>query len=186
MKLHNDIELLDLLKCGNVAAFDELYNRYWEVLFDIACKKLHDKDDAKDIVHDLFLQLWNNRTSLNVYKSFSGFLFISLKNKIIDKQRLVISRLKKNSEIGKTQSELHDTVTEQLYYNELNTFLNQQINLLPEKMREIYLLSREEGLSINQIADRLLLSPQTVKNQISNALKFLRKKVVQHMMTILF
>ncbi|MNE85470.1 RNA polymerase sigma factor [compost metagenome] len=113
-------------------------------------------------------------------------MFISLKNKIIDKQRLATSRLKKNSEIGQSQSELHDTVTEQLYYNELNTFLNQQIDLLPERMREIYLLSREEGLSINQIADRLLLSPQTVKNQISNALKFLRKKVVQHMMTILF
>ncbi|AFD08452.1 RNA polymerase sigma-70 factor, Bacteroides expansion family 1 [Solitalea canadensis DSM 3403] len=169
-----------------MAAFDELYSRYWEMLFDIACKKLHDKDDAKDIVHDLFLQLWNNRASLHVYKSFSGFLFISLKNKIIDKQRLVVSRQKKNTEIGQKQSEVYDAVNEQLNYNELNTFLNQQIDLLPEKMREIYLLSREEGLSINQIADRLLLSPQTVKNQISNALKFLRKKVVQHMMTILF
>jgi len=186
MKLHDDSVLVDLLKSDNMAAFDELYDRHWEMLYDIACKKLGDKEDAKDIVHDVFLLLWNNRDSLNIYKSLSGFLFITLKNKIIDKHRLSINRLKKHTEIASTTEVQQNTIYDQVYYNELNNFLNQQIDQLPEKMREIYRLSREENLSIEEIADRLSISSQTVKNQITMALKRLREKVSQYLSILLF
>nr|WP_256471374.1 RNA polymerase sigma-70 factor [Solitalea agri] len=182
----DDIALIYLLKCDDMAAFDELYHRYWEVLYDIACKKLNDKEDAKDIVHDLFLQIWNSRTTLNIYKSVSGLLFVSLKNKIIDKQRLTLSHARKNADIGKAQQEGYNSIYDQVFYNDLNSFVNRQVDQLPEKMKEIYRLSREENLSINEIADRLTISPQTVKNQITTALKHLRKKVSQHLTTILF
>ena len=186
MKLQSDIILIDLLKRDNMAAFNELYCRHWEMLYDIAYKKIKDTEDAKDIVHDIFLQLWNNRASLNVQSSFSGFLFITLKNKIIDKQRLTINRLNKHNEIaGKTV--IHqDTVYDQVYYNELNNFLTQEVNQLPEKMKEIYRLSREENLSPEEIANRLSISTQTAKNQLTTALKRLRQKISKHLNTILF
>lgn len=186
MKLYDDIILIELLKCDNMTAFDELYCRYWEMLYDIAYKKLRDKDDAKDIVHDIFLQLWNNRTSLNIYSSFSGFLFITLKNKIIDKQRLTANRLNKINEIAKASTVCQDTVYDQVYYNELNSFLNEQVNQLPEKMKKIYRLSREENLSIEEISGRLSISTQTVKNQLSTAIKRLRQKISQHLCSFLF
>ncbi|UKJ07516.1 RNA polymerase sigma factor [Solitalea lacus] len=186
MELFDDIELLSMLQNNNMEALNELYNRYWEVLFDIACKKLNDREDAKDIVHDLFLQLWNTRTSLYIYKSFSGFLFTALKNKIIDKQRSVTRRTKKDNEIVQMQPGACNGTYEEVCYNELNGIIRFEIDQLPEKMREIYQLSREENLSIDEIANRLSLSNQTVKNQISKALKRLREKVSQSLATIFF
>ncbi|QIL41649.1 RNA polymerase sigma-70 factor [Pedobacter sp. HDW13] len=186
MKSQSDIVLIELLKCDSMPAFDELYCRYWEMLYDIAYKKLKDKDDAKDLVHDLFLQLWNSRASLNVYRSFSGFLFVSLKNKIIDKQRLTANRLNKNTDIASETVTHQNTVYDQVYYNELNSFLNHQIDLLPEKMKEIYRLSREENLSLEEIANRLSISTQTVKNQLTTAVKRLRQKISQYLSVILF
>ncbi len=185
MKLQDDIILMELLKCDSMPAFDELYCRYWEMLYDIAYKKLKDKDDAKDLVHDLFLQLWNNRASISVHRSLSGFLFVSLKNKIIDKQRLTANRLNKNTEIASETVTHQNTVYDQVYYNELNSFLNLQIDQLPEKMKEIYRLSREENLSLEEIADRLSISSQTVKNQLTTALKRLRQKLSKYL-TLLF
>ncbi len=186
MKLHDDIILIDMLKCDNMAAFNELYCRYWEVLYDIAYKKINDKEDAKDIVHDLFLQLWNNRVSLNIHKSFSGFLFITLKNKIIDKQRLATSRLNKNNQIAKESATHQDTVYDEVRYNELNTFFKREIDQLPEKMKEIYRLSQEENLTPDEIASRLFVSVQTVKNQLSTANKRLRHNINKYLTAILF
>jgi RNA polymerase sigma-70 factor (family 1) len=187
MKLYDDIILIELVKCdNNMIAFNELYCRYWEMLYDIACKKLKDKEDAKDIVHDIFLQLWNNRISLNIYSSFSGFLFITLKNKIIDKQRLTANRLNKINEIANGSTIYQDTVYDQVYYNELNSFLNQQVDQLPEKMKEIYRMSREENLTIEEISGRLSISTQTVKNKLSTAIKRLRQKISQHLYSFLF
>lgn len=169
-----------------MAAFDELYCRYWEMLYDIAYKKLNDQDDAKDIVHDIFLQIWNNRVSLNVSRSFAGFLFITLKNKIIDKQRVVANRMGKHIEIANEAAQYADTIYEQVYYNELHHFIKEQVDLLPEKMREIYRLSWEENLSPQEIAKRLSISSQTVKNQLATALKRLRQKTSKYLTALLF
>jgi len=177
VKKISDIELVRLLRAGNRAAFDELYERYWEVAYDIACKQLHDEDDAKDIVHDVFIHIWTKQGQLTIDKSFIAYLYTCLKNRIIDQVRKQNFRLKQLEILRHTLSEEDNSTMEHLISKELGGQIELKVNSLPEKMKEVYRLSREEELSIDEIAEKLSLSPQTVKNQISSALKRLRSSM---------
>jgi RNA polymerase sigma-70 factor (ECF subfamily) len=146
------------------------------VIYDIAYKKLNDKEEAKDIVHDLFLTIWTKREKITIHTSFLSYLAISLKNRIIDNARKEVIRRKKINEDIKVE-EINNTTMDQLLVKELRGTISLEIQNMPKKMQEIFRLSREEELSVNEIAQKLSLSNQTVKNQISNALRKLRQKI---------
>jgi RNA polymerase sigma-70 factor (ECF subfamily) len=176
MKYKSDNELLEMMRQDDMSSFNELYGRYWEVIYDIAYKKLNDKEEAKDIVHDLFLTIWTKREKITIHTSFLSYLAISLKNRIIDNARKEVIRRKKINEDIKVE-EINNTTMDQLLVKELRGTISLEIQNMPKKMQEIFRLSREEELSVNEIAQKLSLSNQTVKNQISNALRKLRQKI---------
>ncbi|TCD00159.1 RNA polymerase sigma factor [Pedobacter psychroterrae] len=172
-----DNELALLVKKGNKEAFTELYNRYWTVLFLHARKMLKDDEEAKDVVQELFVHLWNRADTLDLNSSIAAYLYKAVRNKIYnliahkrvvnDYQQSLISFLEEG-----------ELITEELVREkELALIIEQEIQLLPPKMREVFELSRRQHLSYKEIGAKMGISDHTVKRQVSNALSILRTKL---------
>ncbi len=173
----SDVELTDLLKSGNQMAFTEIYNRYKGLLYIYACKITKDEDVAEDIVQDVFIYLWDKRKTIDFKLSISSYLYSAIRYKFFD----LIDREKvRENYIQKFQIFLDKqeyTTDEYIAEKELRATIEKEIDNLPDKMREIFLLSRKTNLSNKEIAERLGISEKTVKNQVSTALKTLRIKL---------
>jgi len=172
-----DNELIAFLKKDDQEAFTEIYNRYAESLAGFAASKLYNLDDARDILHDMFIKLWEGRDQLNVTSTLQSYLFAVIRHRIIDKIRKNITR----EEYAAMRQSLADGyepgVEQQIAEKELKQQIQQALNELPPRVKEIYQLSREQNLTNKEIAEKLDLSEQTVKNQLSVALKYLRQSL---------
>lgn len=170
----SDEVLFDLLKQGKESAFTQLYNRYWELLLEVAYRRLKSQDDAKDCVQQVFIQLWNRRDKISLIYSFKTYISAAIKYKIYDK---VLERKKNNmlilDDFGKSIL-AEDATDSRVHFNELRVRIESVIAQLPEKCQMVYRLSREEGLSARQIAERLQINEKTVEGHLTKALKVLK------------
>lgn len=172
-----DLHLLGLLKEDNEDALTEIYSRYARSLSDFAASKLYSLEDARDIIHDLFLKLWEDRKRLNITSNLKTYLFTITRNRVIDKIRRNITREEYAVMLQSLSNACQPNVEQQIAAKELQQTIANCINGLSPKVKEIYHLSREENLSISEIAEKLQLSEQTVKNQLSTALSHIRKSL---------
>ena len=157
--------------------FRVLYERYWEPLYKKALYRLGNNADAQDAVQEVFISLWRNKETIQVDKTLSPYLFAALKYCII---KQVYRKAKKGIHVSLSVVELECTeltTEELLQYKELQAVIANEVAELPERMREIYRLSRVESLQIAEIAGRLNISEQTVKNTLTTALKRLRERL---------
>ncbi|MNJ98248.1 ECF RNA polymerase sigma factor SigW [compost metagenome] len=170
----NDQELAILLKKGNEAAFHEIYERYKGILHLHAYKKLVDFEEAKDVVQELFGALWDKRDDLPETVNFSGYLYSSVRNRIFNiyaHKKVAAGYITSFQNFNREESYITDDWVRE---NELAKQIEAEIGALPERMREVFLLSRKEHLSHKEIAEKLDISEFTVKNHIKKALKILR------------
>jgi RNA polymerase sigma-70 factor (family 1) len=166
-----DLRLIDLLKKDDEHAFAEIYNRHAEMLAGFASSKLFDLEDAWDIVQDVFVKLWQERDQLQVDRDLKAYLFKFTRYRIVDKIRKNITREEYAAMVRKLVVSYEPGIEQQIAADELQKSFRKSLNELSPRIKEIYLLSREEYLSIPEIAERLQLSEQTVKNQLSAASK---------------
>jgi RNA polymerase sigma-70 factor (family 1) len=174
VKNFTESTLIALLKQQNIHAFNELYSRYCKELYSRAYKRLGSKYDAQDILQDIFLSVWNNAGLIDEDKSLGPYLYQSLKFKIIDRYYKKVKFSCDEIDSPKMEFTSGDGANDKVLLKELEDLLNNEIGRLPVKMREVFLLSRGEHLSNQKISERLSISSQTVKNQISLALKKLK------------
>jgi RNA polymerase sigma-70 factor (family 1) len=173
-----DHELAALLQGGDQMAFTVIYHRYERLLFLHAYKKLHDPDEAKDVVQELFTNLWNKHETLVSNISLSGYLYASLRNRIINMMAHKGIESEYVSAIQAFASQkIYSATDEMVRYNELLTLIDREIAKLPKKMRMVFEMSRMEQLSHKEIAGRTGLSEATVKKQVQNALKIIKPKI---------
>ena len=176
-----DLELLELLKNGSHSAFGELYARYYEPLNYYCTQYLNDEIGAEDVVQDIFLQLWETRDTLQVTSSFSGYLYASAKNRILNMYRQfdVHSRFAQYILVHETEStnETEDAIIE----NDYTTFLNRLIEQLPPMQKEVFRLSRIEGLTSKEIAEALNISDETVRKHSSLAMKKIKNQLINQL-----
>ncbi|MFD2554107.1 RNA polymerase sigma-70 factor [Sphingobacterium tabacisoli] len=171
----SDDELLRLVSEGDEAAFNVIYQRYMPLLYIYGCKIVPDTDEVKDILQEVFTSIWSKR-NLRINTSFSAYIYTSVRYKLfdyIDKKKI------RNGYAASLQQfmEEGECVTDnQILENELRKQIEQEINNLPPKMREVFVLSREANQSYEEIANQLDISHNTVRKQISNALKIIRSK----------
>lgn len=175
MDCQTDEQLTGLIKEGNVFAFKALYNRYGNLLFVYISKSLHHQDDAQDIVQEVFAQLWNSRESLNITTSISSYLYASVRNKMIDLIRRNGLHKKYLEQLDTFEADniMADHLVRE---KQLAALIEKEIDALPIKMREVFLLSRSSDLSHQEISDQLGLQKQTVRSHVKRALKILRLK----------
>ncbi|EHQ28135.1 RNA polymerase sigma-70 factor [Mucilaginibacter paludis] len=171
----SDPELLELLHHDNQAAFVCIYNRYWSELYRCAFKIFPYQETCEDLIHDVFLFLWNKRASLNV-KSLRDYLYIAVKNRALNKIRSEKSLLRiANAQPSPVSSDT--PLDDRLNSIEINKIYDMALAGLPDRCREIMILSRKEHLSNKEIAARLNITPKTVENQITIALRQIRVKL---------
>lgn len=165
-------------------AFRVLYDRYWEPLYIKALRRLHNEEDAQDLVQGIFISLWRNRAEIQVEETLAPYLFTALKYAII---KVVYKKAQKGKLLPLSIADLEKYTTAanpELEYKELKATIDHEVAGLPDRMREIYQLSRVKHLRNAEIAAMLNISEQTVKNTLSVTLKRLRSKLL-HLFTTL-
>ena len=178
MKNHNDHSdeiLFSLVQQGDDKAFDVLYNRFFPLLYIHACHKINDKQEARDIVQDTFISLYEKKENIGTIQNFSAYIYVLLKNRILNfiEKSKVRSRYIEHFTFQDSYSHVENYVFEK----ELENQINAGIELLPDKMRTVFELSRFQQLSHKEIGEQLDISDKTVKRQIVNALKIIRNKI---------
>ena len=174
----SDAELLQSIKNDDAAAFRMLYDRYWEELYLKACKRV-DKDEAKDIVQEVMTTLWKRRSEIFTHEdgAIARYLYTAVKYRVISHYAYTTAEIR-NSNVFDVLGGY--AVQNQLEAKELNEWLNREIAKLPARMQQIFRMSRQDDISIADIATHLNLSEQTVKNQLTEALKRIRNSVRSH------
>jgi len=173
--LQEERSLVNALRKGDIKAFDALFAKYSKKIYGFAFRYLKSEVDSEGVVQDVFLYIWNNRKNIKTDTSFSSYLFtisINLIKKVF-RQEAYRSRFLAET----TLTQFDNSVDEQLEYASLLEEIDKLIDKLPERRRNIFIKSRKQGMSSKEIATELGISPGTVDNQISEALKFLRKKI---------
>jgi len=176
----SDQELAELLKEGDREAFTEIYDRYAPKVYYQINQIVRNAETAKDLVQDLFITIWNKAGHIKANANLGGYLYIAAQNsvlKYIRDNRLQVDYLDSLSELADeiTEEQNGDYDIEVLY-----NLIEIEISKLPEKMRTIFELSRRGDLSYKQIAAELGIADNTVKKQVSNALKIIRTNVDKH------
>jgi len=175
----DDIEndLIVQLQEGNRAAFKLLFEKYGSRLYQFSLKYLREKEDAEDLLNEVFLKIWENRRTLKTDTSFKSYLFTIAYNNI--RQRfLKKSREEKYIRVFAEENLFDSSKSEdQLDYLVIVQKINRVIDLLPIRRKEIFNLSYKNELKNREIADQLGVSEQFVKNQLSIAKKFIASKV---------
>ncbi|HEY9560441.1 MAG TPA: RNA polymerase sigma-70 factor [Anseongella sp.] len=174
---YTDSKLLGLLREGDHAAFTEIYDRYWGILYLHAWKMLRDETVAKDVVQEIFISLWIKSEVLKVTDSLNAYLFKAVRNKVLNLIRNNKVRTDYTGLFSLYIEKHRNTTLEHLHEKELLEAIEEGIRSLPEKMRQVFELSRKEYLSHRQIAKQLNISEKTVKRQVSNALQILRTQI---------
>jgi len=169
-----DLQLIDLLKKDDENAFSEIYSRYADSLAGFASSRFFEPEDSRDIIHDVFVKLWQERMQLKVDRNLKAYLFKLTRDRIVDEIRKNITRRAYAAMLDSLAVRYEATIEQKIAAKEIARTIETSLDELSPRVKEIYLLSREENLSITEIADKLQLSEQTVKNQLSTALKHLR------------
>jgi len=170
-----DNELWRLVMEGHVAAYSELYERYWESLFETAYWHLYDKAAAKDIVQEVFVYCWQKREQIQINESVVAYFRAAVRFKVLNYLKSESAREKYQLLAGRALPVITYNTGEQMAMADLQASYRRELARLPDKMRDIFIDSRDGGLSIEEIAQKRDISPQTVKNQLSAALKKLRE-----------
>lgn len=168
---YDDTDLWQLVRLNNFRAFDEVYCRYWSKMYHSAYKVLKNHEASEDIIQEVFANLWVKRKDTAI-ASLSSYLYGMVRFQVFNYLRdgnLSKAHLERVNQISVVEH------TEQVVnFNQLQEVYNKSIAALPERCREVFQLSRHENLSTKEIAIRLHISPKTVENQITKALKLLR------------
>lgn len=173
--LREDNPLLQDIDYNNQETFTSIYRCYWEELFTTAVKALRGKEEAADVVQDVFLSFWNRRNEVNIQGSLAAYLHTSVRYKCIHYIEKNITRrdyllLLSDAETGSIFTDAESD----LQLKELQKTINQTVAKMPPKMQEVYKLSRNEHLSYKEIAGNMSISVETVKKHIHHAIHLIK------------
>jgi RNA polymerase sigma-70 factor (family 1) len=174
---YSDSELVTLFREGSDAAFKEIYERYYRLLFLYAVKKLRSKEEAMDVVQEVFTVILSNRVTLNLTSTLSGYLYKSVLNRIFDifRHKNVIRKYVENGEhyIDVDSSETDYLIREK----DIAALIQKEIASMPAKMRAIYEMKYNDLRRTKDIADALGISEHTVSTQLKRAAKHLKSRL---------
>lgn len=175
---NNDTHLLESIKNGDKWAFDEVFLKHFKSLHAYAFTIIKEKDDAEEIVQNVFYKIWTKRSQLKTDGFLKSFLYRSVHNESLN--YIKHQKVRTNFNVRYVRDIQQDTgnLNSEIMVTELEKNIHAAINELPEKCRNVFQLSRFDQLKYQEIAKALNISIKTVENQMGKALKILRLKVV--------
>jgi len=176
------------MKEGDIAAFDVIYNHYCHKLHRFVLMYLKQEEDAEEIVQEVFVKIWQSRERIDVYASFESFLFTIAYNATMSLLRKRMSETRSREHLKSMQQiDSADEVINEIEFKELNRKVEHLLANLTPRQKEIYTLSREEGLTHEEIAKKLNISTNTVNNHLVSTLKYLKSHIDRNLaVNILF
>lgn len=185
LPIENEKLLVSRLRNNEVKSFDILFEKYSARLYRFSFSLLKNDEDAKEIVQETFFRVWEKRHEIDSSKSFKSFLFTISYHLIIDQLRVKL----KDQEYRRYLKEHFKTeevpINSNADYENLNRQIAAVIEELPAKRKQIYTMSRKNGLSHKEIAGQLNISVKTVENQINLALKLIKTRLGKDIVPVL-
>lgn len=171
-----DADLATRLKAGDEAIYTEIFNRYHKLLIAHAFRLLGNRDEANDVVQDVFLALWQKK-NMTFSGTISAYLYTAIRNRILNQisHEKVVSRYADS--IINHMNNGHNLADEGMREKELAIVIEKEINALPEKMRQVFLLNKKEEMTYQEISVQLGITDKTAKQQVYNALKILKHRI---------
>ena len=176
--------LLQKIARNDQQAFQDLFDTWWEPLFQYAFKVLQNRHDAEEVVQDFFIYFWNKRHELPEIQSLAAYLFTALKNRLLNhlaKKKYPVTSL---DVLHNNESDVSPAAAYERKDTELA--LRSLVSTLPRKMKQVYELHQFAGLSVNEIARETGNSEQTVRNQLNTAVKKLSLVWKAELLTLIF
>jgi RNA polymerase sigma factor (sigma-70 family) len=167
---HTDQELLHLLQGGDEAAFNEIYQRYWKKLFSAAYSRLHNTDDAREIVQQVFVVLWKHRTQLRILH-LANYLSAMVRHAVY--RHLATTAKNKAADAD----ELYPADQPDTDYRHLVRWLEKFAASLPANQRIVFVECKLRDQSVKDVSAALGISRRTAEGYIARTLKTLRKKL---------
>ena len=176
-KKASDSQLAAQIKMSQKHAFDQLFERYSQPLYRFSKSLLKNHEDAEGIVQEVFFRIWKKRREIDESRSFSSYLFSIAHNVIVDQVRKRVKEQKYEDFIVRQAQVSYMNPEDEMEFNELKSLVDDVVSELPERRKQIYRLSRVEGLSHKEIAKRMNIQAKTVENQLNLALKQIRSQL---------
>lgn len=173
----SDLEIVEALRQGDREAFYELYRCYADLIYRNILVRVNSSFDADDIFQEFFVQLWERHKDIRVETNLRGYLLAWLKHHILNtiKERQIRERYHVALQLERTEEDDYTWV--KITSEDLNVRLREVVNKFPPRLQTVYVLSREQHLSVKEIAGRLGSTEQTVKNQLTDILRRLRNEL---------
>jgi len=169
-----------------MVAFYHIYERYCKRLYGFVLRYIKQEQNAEEIVQEVFIKIWKARDKIDVYSSFESFIFTIAYNSTISMFRKKTKEKKYMEHLRSLQQvEKAPNLTDEIYFNELNDQVQTLLNELTPRQKEIFQLSREKGLSHEEIAKKLNITVNTVKKHMVNTLSFLKSHLDTNLITSL-
>jgi RNA polymerase sigma-70 factor (ECF subfamily) len=163
--------LIASIKIDDYASYNQLFVRYYSRLCAFVFQIVKNESAAEDVVQEFFIRLWTNRQKLEIRENISGYLYRSVKNSALNYLRAETARKKSIQNIPFQEWQADETIIEHV---EFSAALYECIGQLPERSREVFKMSRFDGMKQQEIAELLGTSVKTIKNQIWKSLQYLK------------
>lgn len=177
---------IEAVSRGDEQAFESLFLHYFPRIKGFISGILQNEEEAEDISQDIFVSMWQNREKLNEIENLNAYLFRVAKNTVfrhIERSLLFRDYLQLQTENASFAHDNNESIEEELYAKELEYLIAIAVEKMPPQRKLIYKMSREEGLSNDEIAKRLVISKRTVENHLTLALSDIRKLIVFFIIT---
>ena len=162
---------------GDQSALEELFNYYYPRLYNFSKSFLKIEDGIDDVLQEVFIKIWQNSESIKKTDTFNSYVFTITKNLLLNELRRKLNDSKTKNEIQNRSLAEEYHQFEQIEFKELKEKLDFEIENLPENQKEIFILSRKEGLSHKEIAEKLKISTKTVEYHIRQSINILKNKI---------
>jgi len=170
-------DILRQIAEGDESAFHLLFNEHWQNIYGVAYMLTKSAPMAEDMVQEIFMKLWVKREQLPEVENFRNYLFIVARNHIFNELKKKSTDILFTDHLFEYFHEIRETPEKKLIEKEAEQIIGEIIERLPQQQKMIYRLSREEGLSRNEMADRLGIAPNTVRNHLARALEMIRHEL---------
>lgn len=173
-KESQDIQLILRLQAGDETAFRDVFEQFSQKIYGLACHFLKNKEQGKEVVQETMLRLWEHRAKLEVDYALAPFIYTIARRVTLNMLRQAASSRAASLKLWQSVSAYHNDTEEAILGADLERLTGQILNILPPQQREVFRLSRFEGLTYEEIAARMNISVHTVKYHMMAALKVLR------------
>lgn len=176
----DELKLLQQLIAGDAESFRKIYECYQGKVFLFAFRLTKSKSEAEEVVQEVFVRLWEKREQIKIERNLNNYVLTIAKNLVLDGLKKAAYDKTMQQKMYENMQALQNTSVDQLIEKELARFYQQAVDRLSPRQKVVFKLSREEELSYEEIAEKLGVSKNTVRNQVSDSLKSIREYLTSH------